>query len=385
MKRLIELHRKRERLVVGLMSGTSVDGVDAALVRITGAGPGCGVELLAFYRQPYEASLRERIHAAFEGTSRALCELNFLLGEAFAEAALGVIAAAGREPEQIDLIGVSGQTVYHIPRAGGGVPSTLQLGEASVVAERTGIPCVCDFRTRDVAAGGEGAPLVPYVDYLLFRVAGRVRCLQNIGGIANVTVVSERLEDLLAFDTGPGNVLIDLVVQALMDDPAAIDEDGAISALGEVDEGLLRELMAHPYLALPPPKSTGRETFGAALGRRLLERYEPLRLLDLLATVVRFTADSIADAYARFVLPKRRVDEVIVSGGGAHNRTLLARLAERLAPVPVRTLEDLGLSSDAKEAVAFAILANETLAGNPGNVPQATGARHPVVLGKLVP
>jgi anhydro-N-acetylmuramic acid kinase len=385
MKRLLALHDKPVRTVVGLMSGTSVDGVDAALVRVEGAGPGCGVELLAFRTYGYEPPVRTRIHNAFDGTSKDLCELNFLLGEALAEATLAIIEDAGLSPDEVDLVGAPGQTVYHLPRSSEGTPSTLQLGEASVIAERTGIPCVCDFRTRDVAAGGDGAPLVPYVDYLLFSEPGRVRCMQNIGGIANVTVVPERLEDIVAFDTGPGNVLIDQVVQALAQDPEAVDEGGRISALGQVDEGLLRELLAHPYLALEPPKSTGRETFGQELARHLIGRYDERRLIDLLATVVRFTADSICDAYERFVLPRFDVAEVVVSGGGVHNETLLGRMRERLAPLAVKPLEDLGLSSDAKEAVAFAILANETIAGNPGNVPAATGARRPVILGKLVP
>ncbi|RME71482.1 MAG: anhydro-N-acetylmuramic acid kinase [Planctomycetota bacterium] len=386
MARLLALRERPVRTIVGLMTGTSVDGVDAALVRVEGAGPGCGVELLAFRTYDYEPPVRARIHSAFEGTSRALCELNFLLGEALAEAALAIIEDAGLTPAEVDLVGSSGQTVHHVPRGEGGRGgATLQLGEASVIAERTGLPVVCDFRTRDVAAGGEGAPLVPYVDYLLFSEPGRVRCLQNIGGMANVTVVPERREDVIAFDTGPGNVLIDHVARALADDPDAIDEGGRMSALGAVDEPLLRELLAHPYLAAPPPKSTGRETFGAALAERLIARHDERRLIDLLATVVRFTADSIADAYERYILPRYAVDEVVVSGGGVHNATLMRRLAERLAPLPVRTLEDLGLSSDAKEAVAFAILANETIAGHAANLPAATGAARPVVLGKIVP
>lgn len=386
MRPLIALHEKPVRRVVGLMSGTSVDGIDAALVEIEGAGPGAGVELLRFRTFPFAPELRDRIHAAFgPGSTREICELNFLLGEAFAQAVLKIIAEAGLTPKDVDLVGSPGQTVYHLPRAAAGVNSTLQIGEASVIAERTGLPVVCDFRTRDIAAGGEGAPLVPYADYVLFSERGRCRALQNIGGIANVTVLPGTLEEVFAFDTGPGNMVIDHVARAAMADEQAFDDGGRLSSLGRVDEALLARLLDHPYLRLPPPKSTGREMFGREFSEELVRGHDPLGLLDLLATVVRLTADSIARAYRDFIFPRYKVDEVIVSGGGVHNRTLMERLRAELAPIPVRSLEDLGLSSDAKEAVAFAILANETIAGNPGNIPGATGALRPAVLGKIVP
>lgn len=386
MKRLIDLYEKRKRRVVGLMSGTSVDGIDAALVEIEGAGAGAGVELLAFRTYPFQPETRERILRALASASaREVCELNFLLGEAFAAAVLKVIQEAGLEPRDVDLIGSHGQTVYHIPKAMAGVNSTLQIGDGAVIAERTGLPVVCDFRTRDIAAGGDGAPLVPYADFVLFNRSGRVRALQNIGGIANVTVLPGTVEEVFAFDTGPGNMIIDHVARAAAADEEAYDEGGELSALGVADEALLERLLDHEYLRLSPPKSTGREMFGQAYSQALVDAYDPLRLLDLLATVVCFTADSIARAYRDFIFPRYKVDEVIVSGGGVHNATLLSRLRAALAPVPVRSLEDLGLSSDAKEAVAFAILANETIAGNPSNVPGATGALRPVVLGKIVP
>jgi len=340
---------------------------------------------MAFRSYPYAPDLRERIHAAFSGSAREICELNFILGEAFAAAVLKVIMEAGLKPRDIDLVASPGQTIYHIPKAEGGVNSTLQIGEAAVIAERTGLPVVCDFRTRDIAAGGDGAPLVAYADFVLFGESGKVRALQNIGGIANVTLLPGTLDEVVAFDTGPGNMVIDHVARAVMADESACDTDGKLSALGKVDEALLDRLLAHPYLALPPPKTTGREMFGRAFSQVLVEQYDPLALLDLLATVVRLTADSIFRAYRDFIFPRYRVDEVIVSGGGVHNRTLMGRLRALFHPIPVRTLEDLGLSSDAKEAVAFAILANETISGNPGNVPSATGALRPVVLGKIVP
>ncbi|MGI8767500.1 MAG: anhydro-N-acetylmuramic acid kinase [Propionibacteriaceae bacterium] len=383
MHELYQIAQKPSRLVVGLMSGTSVDGIDAALVKITGAGPGVEVELLAFGTYPLEDHLKVLVHNSFEGMARELCELNFLLGEAFAGAVANLCADADRPLIDVDLIGSHGQTIYHIPRSAPGVPSTLQLGEAAVIAERTGVPVVCDFRVRDMAAGGEGAPLVPYADFLLFAAPGSRRALQNIGGIANVTLVADRADELIAFDTGPGNMIIDALARAITGDPDAVDTDGRLSATGAVDEDLLAELLAHPYFSTDPPKTTGRELFGRNFADQLIIGYDVDRLTDLLATVVAFTADTIADAYRRFLLPAGRIDEVLVSGGGVHNATLMARLTDRLAPIPVRTPP--GLDPDAKEAVAFALLANETLCGNPGNVPSATGARHPVLLGKIVP
>jgi anhydro-N-acetylmuramic acid kinase len=385
MRRLIDILDKHERLVIGLMSGTSIDGVDAALVRITGEAPGLSVELLGFRTYPFGGDLKERIEAAFDGNARELCQLNFVLGEVFADAVLRLLEDLEVPARDVDLIGSPGQTIYHVPRAQEGTTSTLQIGEASVVAERTGIPVVCDFRTRDIAAGGEGAPLVPYADYVLFHQPGRVRACQNIGGIANVTVVPDTLQSVFAFDTGPGNMIIDQVARQATADPHAFDENGKLSALGFVDEGLLDELKAHPYYGLKPPRSTGREMFGRDYAQGLIEGYDPLRMLDLLATSVALTADTIAESYERFVIPTFPLDEVIVSGGGAHNKTLMQRLRSKLAPIPVRTLEELGLSSDAKEAIAFAILASAAITSTPGNCLQATGATHPVVLGKLVP
>lgn len=383
MRVLQALYALPVRTVVGLMSGTSADGIDAAVVRIAGSGTNSVVDLLAFETYPYPPGLRQRVFAAFDGGVRQICELNFLLGEAFAEAAIGVVESCGMTTQQIDLVGSHGQTIYHIPQAACGVASTLQIGEPSVIVERLGVPCVYDFRTRDVAAGGDGAPLVPYVDHLLYGQPGRIRWCQNIGGIGNASVVTEDIANMLAFDTGPGNMLIDQVVEAITGEAGAIDRDGKLSALGEVDSQLLAELLDHEYLRQPPPKSTGREQFGRVFGEALLHRWPPDRLLDLLATLVRFTAESIALAYERFIAERLPVHEVVVSGGGVHNQTLMAALKQLFAPIPVFPLEVLGLPSDAKEAVAFAILANEYVAGNPSNVPAATGARRRVVLGKL--
>jgi anhydro-N-acetylmuramic acid kinase len=390
LARLEAVSRKPVRRIVGLMSGTSVDGVDAALCEVSGSYTATKVKLLAFECLPLEKPVRERIHAAFSGNVQQLCETNFVLGEVFAEAAIAACKKAGLPLSELDLVASHGQTVYHIDRSQGGVPSTLQLGEASVIAERTGALVVSDFRTRDVAAGGAGAPLVPYVDFCLFARAGEARALQNIGGIANVTVVPGPAEPerVLAFDTGPGNMVIDEVCRELREDENAFDEDGKFSALGEVDRELLARLLAHPYFELAPPKTTGREVFGVEYSRCLIEEYDSYKLIDLLATVARFTAESIVRAYRRWVIPRYKLSEVIVSGGGARNATVLGAIRDLLKEdgIAVKTFEDLegvGFPGKAKEAVAFAILANETVQGLPSNLPTATGARRPVVLGKI--
>jgi anhydro-N-acetylmuramic acid kinase len=258
------------------------------------------------------------------------------------------------------------------------------VGEGACIAERAKAPVVCDFRVRDVAAGGEGAPLVPLVDALLFSAPGIGRAMQNIGGIANVTVLPASGDGAFAFDNGPGNMALDAVARAASSGVEAFDQDGARAARGRVDETLLAELLAHPFLALPPPKSTGREAYGRDFVYPLLDSHRG-RLDDLLATLTLFTARAIADSYAAFVAPRARLDEVFVSGGGVHNQTLMDHLRRLLRPVAVQSLAALGMDPDAKEAVAFAVLANETLYGRPGNVPAATGAAGPRVLGKIVP
>lgn len=380
---LLGLRDLTPRRIVGLMSGTSADGVDAALVEVAGAGETTRVRLLAFTTQPYEPALRARVLALGEAGVEELLRLHYRLGEEFARAALAVIEPARRRGLAVHLVGSHGQTARHQPRAAApdGRAATLQIAEPAVIAERTGLPVVADFRARDVAAGGEGAPLVPLVDWLLFQCPGRVRACLNLGGIANVTVVPARLGEVRAFDLGPANMPLDLVVAAWTGGAESFDRDGARAAAGRVDAALLAELLRHPFLAQPPPKSTGRETFGATFVRPLLGRFAG-RPDDLLATLTRFVAEAVADGLRRHV--PERVDEVLVSGGGVHNRTLMAALAECLAPVPVRSVEAEGMDPDAKEAIAFAVLANETLFGRPGNLPTATGAAGRRVLGKIV-
>lgn len=373
----------RPRLCVGLLSGTSVDAVEAALCRIEGSGPEVRLELLAHVSHPFASELIQRVLGVQD--VRTLCELNFELGERFAEAALAVIAAAGLTPKDVDVIGSHGQTVAHLPSSLSSVPSTLQIGEASVIAERTGLPVVSDFRTRDVAAGGQGAPLVPYFDWAVFRKSGVARAFQNIGGIANVSVVCERLEDTLAFDTGPGNMVLDGLARRVTRGALGCDMDGTLSRRGTVIPALLEELLAHPFLALPPPRSAGREGFGEALVHALWERFGTSRPYDAIATALEFTVEATARAYEAWLLPRFQLEAVYASGGGTRNPALLERLRARLAPLEIRTVDALGFPEAAKEAACFALLASEYLAGTPANVPTATGATRRVVLGKLTP
>jgi anhydro-N-acetylmuramic acid kinase len=312
--------------------------------------------------------------------------MNFALGSIFAQAALEVIAQAGLKTSEVDLIGSHGQTICHLPETL--VRSTLQIGEPAVIAHRTGIVTVGDFRVADVAAGGQGAPLVPYVDFLLFRDDEKSRAIQNIGGISNVTVLPAGggLEDILAFDTGPGNMMMDEVVRIITDSRESYDRDGEMASKGTSNHRLLQKLLAHPFISYPPPKTTGREDFGAHFVRELVDEAGEAGIshADLLATVTAYAAECIYHNYKRFILPEYDLSEILISGGGLHNLTLMALLQERFHSIPVRSVEAYGLVSDAKEAIAFAVLANETIHGNPGNVPRATGADRPVVLGKIV-
>jgi anhydro-N-acetylmuramic acid kinase len=380
LERLLALRQREPRRIIGLLSGTSADGTDAALCELSGWGEATRLHSCTFVTTPFDRALRERIFRVAEADATELTDLDVLLGESFAAAAREVAVAAGVPLSEIDLIGSHGQTAVHHPRSAGRLGSTLQIGEAAVIAERTGCPVVSDFRVRDVAAGGEGAPLVPLVDHLLFRKPGVRRALQNIGGIANVTLVGDRLEDLVAFDNGPGNMPLDAVARAASGGTEAFDAGGRRAANGRVDAALLAELHAHPYLTQPPPKSTGRETFGKDFIYPLLGRFNG-RLDDLLATLTRFVAEAIARSY-REVLPAPP-KEVFVSGGGALNPTLMGHLEALLSPIPVTTTATLGVDPEAKEAIAFAVLANETLFGRPGNLPSVTGAAGPRVLGKI--
>ena len=386
---------------VGLMSGTSLDGISAAVVRFevradehrskatarpSSAGaqlPRLVPELLAFRVSPYSTEQRERLlHALSAGTPREYCRLGFDLGGWLAEAAIGVMADAGVRRGDVRAIGSHGQTIWHEP-----LHSTWQLGEAAVIAERTGIDVVSDLRVRDVAAGGHGAPLVSIADALLFA-GNEWRALQNIGGIGNVTVVPPggALDGVRAFDTGPGVGVLDGVVHALAPG-LPYDTDGRLAAAGTPNDEVIAELLAAPYFASPPPKSTGRELFDARYITSLIERCRaalPRSISeDIIATATALTARSIADAYRRF-LPEP-VTELLISGGGAKNPTLVRMLSELVAPIRVRAFADEFFDGEAKEAVAFALLAHLHVFGLPGNVSRATGAKGPRLLGKLTP
>ncbi len=375
---------RRGGVYVGLMSGTSLDGISAAVARFTpSTGQAFNVQLLGFHGHPYTPAQRDRMLAAMrEGTAREYCRLAADFGGWLADAAVAVLAEAGVARSDVRAIGSHGQTLWHeAPH------STWQIDAPAVIAERTGLPVVSDFRSRDVAAGGQGAPLVPIADALLF--AGDTwRALQNIGGIGNVTVVPPdgTLASVRAFDTGPGVGVLDAVVRTV-DRSARYDEDGRRAAKGRVIQPVVDELLAEPYFRAEPPKSTGRELFDAAYVQRLIAmcRAEQSGASDddLIATATALTAQSIADAYRRFI--PEPVTETILSGGGAKNATLRAQIAAALGGLAVRTFDELFFDGEAKEAVAFALLAHLHLEGIPGNVPTATGARGPRVLGMLTP
>lgn len=391
--RLATIATAEPRTIVGLSSGTSFDGIDAAIVRVTGRGAGLRAELVRFACVAFHDSMRARIAGAESAGPGELARLSFDLGAAFAEAALAVIGGAGLSPGDVHLIGSHGQTIHHESPEGGRGGVTLQIGEADLIAERTGVTTVSDFRTADVAAGGSGAPLIPLVDWLLFRDPGEVRILLNLGGIANVTYVTPDFAGVVAFDTGPGNALVDEIVSIATGGEEAFDREGARALRGTPDAAAVEEFLKHPYFSAPPPKSTGKETFGAGAARtltRLAGHNGSIAMLtdraldDLLATAALVTARSVRDA-VRFLPRVPAVGRVVASGGGVRNRAMMAMLESAFAPCPVVELSALGMDPDAKEAVGFALLANETIAGRPGNVPAATGAARPVVLGKISP
>lgn len=385
--------KRRSGFFVGLMSGTSADGIDAVVAKLSGRGQNLRAKIVAHVQQPFPAALRRRILAAcLHGTVAEICELNFLLGEQFARAAQVAIRAAGLKANQIVALGSHGQTVHHLPNAK--YPSTLQIGEPSVIAERTGVTTIADFRVRDMAAGGQGAPLVPYADWVLFTDRRRPRIIQNIGGIGNLTFLpaGASLNDVIAFDTGPGNMVMDALVAHLTGGKESFDRNGRWAARGKISPTLLNWCLTHPYLQRGLPKTTGREEFGEIFLKRFLARGKRQRrsAADLIATATAFTAHSIAAAYERFVFPRIKKSDcaklqIILGGGGAKNPTLVKMLRTRLSVGELLTHEDFGIDSSAKESLAFAILAYATLMGEPNNVPSVTGARRPLAMGKIIP
>ncbi len=377
-------------LILGLMSGTSLDGIDCALTRISGRAPDLQVQLESFSSFPFAAAQRGRIELICNPNSSSVDQinsLNFEIGDWLAESARAALEIAEVGPEAIDLIASHGQTIYHDVGDSTPRPATLQIGDPSVIAHKTGVTTVGNFRTADVAAGGQGAPLVSYVDWLLWRHQHEDRVILNIGGIANLTFLPAGAEPnrVIAFDTGPGNLLIDSFVRRVTGGKQDYDKDGLQAGAGQVDHSWLQILADHSYFKSDPPKTTGREDFGATYGERLWQEAERRRLSseDRLATVTALTASSIASSI-RELLPGS-VDRIYVGGGGGHNKTLIGMLQADLNSIPVTVLSEQESEGDAKEALSFAILGYETIHGRPGNIPGCTGANQPVVLGQIAP
>lgn len=393
--------------LLGIMSGTSLDGIDVALLEVEeGASSpqpathlGVGWALLAFHTRPYTPVESDRIRSALQsGGPRDIALLHTSLGEWFSRAALTLMERVGVAPEEISAIGSHGQTIWHEPPEGGSRGSSFQLGCPATLAEGTGIPVVSDFRSRDLAAGGHGAPLVPWADRLFFSSPQHLRAIQNLGGMGNVTWLPRAGDDapVLAFDTGPGVVLLDAAARLATGGRLSFDEEGALARRGEVSEAVLSRLLEHPFLQAGPPKSTGRETFGpemvdaaavwlqAETGTRMEMGSPGTGWPDLQATLTAFTARTVGDAYRRWVLP-RGVDEIFLMGGGARNPALWDALAQELRPISLQPGDALGMDPDAREAAAFALLAWAHLKGIPANLPEATGSVGPRVLGSLTP
>jgi len=391
MRTLLRLHDQSSRRVVGLMSGTSLDGVDAALTRVEGSGMSLTVEQQAFVHVPYPAALRDLLRTAVAGQASlaTLTRLHVRLAAVYGNAVDRALADAGRSGSDVDLVGCHGQTVQHLPDpadcAGDDVRASLQLGNPSTLATRLGVPVVGDFRAADLALGGQGAPLVPYFDYACFADPDEPRGLLNLGGIANLTVLPAGAapEDVRAFDTGPANMVIDALADRLYDAP--MDRNGQHAARGTPDHDLLADLLELDYFRREPPKSTGRAAFGPDFVDRLLGEAQSrgLDTDDLMATATLLTAASVYQAYAQHLRTDQPVERVLVSGGGVHNDTLLAMLEEAFAPIPVASIAAHGVDPDAKEALCFAVLAHETVNGVPTSLPSVTGAKRAAVLGSV--
>ena len=373
---------KSARRVVGLMSGTSTNDVDIVVSEIAGAGPDARVTLRYHGAVPYDPALQAAARCALSASTRQIAELHAALGLFFAQAIREVLRRAGLSPSAIDLIGSHGQTVYHHSRQPGAARVTLQLGDGDVIAEELGVAVISDFRTRDIAAGGEGAPLTPYADGVLFgQVPGRA--ILNLGGIANITVLSPDPSKVIGFDIGPANAPLDRLARKLSAGGNAFDPNGDFARCGTVRTEVLDQLLREdPFLGKPPPKSTGVEVYGDPFVERLIALHGGLSH-DVLTTATEFVARVIADACSRFVLPHAKVRELVLAGGGVRNVFLRERIGALVAPMVVRTAEDLGVPSEAREALAFALLANDALHGLPTNLPAVTGAKRAAVLGKL--
>ena len=378
-------------IIIGLMSGTSADGVDVAICDVRGAPDSLCASILSSATYPYTRDLRERILACCDpetSNAPAIAALHVELAEAFADCVMRQIQSANMTPADIDLVASHGQTIWHNALPTGAVDASLQIGEAAVIAERTGITTISNFRARDIAAGGQGAPLTSYVDWLLLRHDSRWRAVQNIGGMGNVTFLpplSDSESAPVAFDTGPGNALLDVAVGLLTDGAQTYDHDGKLAKQGRLNEAWLDELLAHPYYRRGYPKTTGREVFGSAMASELVREAKNRGLAphDIIATLTALTATNIVDAYERFA--PARIDEVILGGGGRRNPVIVGMLRDLLAPARLVTHEDIGMDSDFKEALVFAVLAHESWHGRTATLPALTGARQASVLGQITP
>lgn len=374
---------------IGIMSGTSLDGIDTVLIKITGFGTSTQLEVIDYNEYPLNKELVKKIKKACSlkhSHSDLICSLNFELGYVFTDAVKALLKKANFPLEKVEYIASHGQTIFHIPEDKKSLcRSTLQIGEAEILAYQLQTTVISNFRVMDMAAGGQGAPLVPYSEYILYSQPHKNRVLQNIGGIGNLTFLNGSLDidDIFAFDTGPGNMMINEACHLLYNIP--YDDHGQIAKQGEIIPSLLDELMNHPYMQKIPPKSTGREDFGEFFVKNLLQKYAHCKKEDIITTFTMFTAKSIAFHYQRDILSKYSLDDVIIGGGGSHNDTLIQFIKDELSPIPVYTQDEIGYSSDAKEAIAFAILGNETLNHHPSNVKSSTGAKRYVILGQITP
>jgi len=385
-----EIINKKAKYLIGLISGTSMDGVDAVLIKLKGCGEKTSFKQIKFITHPYPTGLKERINNIITNKKTSpeeISKLNILLGEIFADAALMVCKRAKIPAAKIDLIGSHGQTLWHSPQKkqmyGYQVGSTLQLGDPAAIAVKTGIPTIGDFRTADIASGGEGAPLIPYFDYLVFRNKSENRAVLNIGGISNITILPKNCSkaDITGFDCGPGNILIDQAAGLLFG--VEFDKNGKLAARGKISDELLNFLKKHPFIKKPPPKSTGREEFGNKYVKKILNFSEKINNEDIIRTLTEFTALAVYVNYQQFIEKKIQIDRLIVSGGGAKNNQIIKTLKKYFRGVITESSVRYGISPDAKESIAFAVYANETISGNTINIRRTTGAKKESILGKI--
>jgi anhydro-N-acetylmuramic acid kinase len=389
---LTKIIKKKSRLIIGLLSGTSVDGIDAVLCRISGNGINTQISIIDFITHPVPQKVRDAVFRnSHNKTARLeeICSLNVIIGALFSDAVLRLLKKNKITSSKVDLIGSHGQTIHHLPNrtefAGYKVKSTLQIGDSAIIANLTGITTIGDFRIADCAVGGDGAPLVPYMDYILFTDKKLNRALLNIGGISNITALPKHSskDKVFAFDSGPGNMLIDGLTQFYF--KKSYDKNGAFAKKGTVNESLINFLLKDKYYRSKPPKSTGREHYGKDFMTKIIAKAGKMNGYDIIRTVTEFTAYAIYFNYRYFIQPKCKIDELIVSGGGAENRVIMAALQKYFTNVDVRKIDDHGINVNNKEAVLFAILANECISGNSANMKSVTGSTRDVILGKICP